>query len=343
MKRVFALRWTWLMWLLVPLLLWLSLRGVPLGEIWTTLRGLTLWQLGMLAAINLVIFFLFALRWRLILGALGHPIPLLQVIAYRLAGFGVTYFTPGPQFGGEPLQVLLLQRRAGVPVQTAISSVFLDKLVELLANFAFLVVGFWVALSGGVLPGDLSPKIGWVAGILFAIPVIHLAALWTGRRPLTALAVALAARLNRAWMAQVSTIVRQAEEQAGRFCRAQPAALVRLFLVAALAWVLSLIEFSWMLAALGAPLEPMRVVSLMVALRLAFLLPMPSGLGAMEAALVFGGQMVGIPPAAALSAALLIRARDITLGLVGLWIGGWSLKARIVPPGGPQSAKEINL
>ncbi len=72
----------------------------------------TLARLLWLAALNAVIFLLITARWWLILRAESPRVPFLPLVAYRLAAFGpeVT-FTPGPQ-GGEPLQVLYLQRNS---------------------------------------------------------------------------------------------------------------------------------------------------------------------------------------------------------------------------------------
>ena len=94
----------------LALLAWVLIR-VPFGDALTALARLTLAQIGGLILLNGLIFLTFSGRWWLILRAQGHTIPYLRLSAYRLAAFGVTYFTPGPQFGGEPLQVYLVQRR----------------------------------------------------------------------------------------------------------------------------------------------------------------------------------------------------------------------------------------
>ena len=100
-------RWSWLVWLAAPFLLWLSLRGVPFQDIRGVLQNVSIWQLTALVGINLGILLLFALRWQLILRAFGSTVSIGRILAYRLAGFGISYFTPGPQFGGEPMCKML--------------------------------------------------------------------------------------------------------------------------------------------------------------------------------------------------------------------------------------------
>jgi hypothetical protein len=79
-----------------------------------SLGNLKVESILVLGALNVLIFSLFSSRWWLILRAQGHPQPYLALSGYRLAAFGVTYFTPGTQLGGEPLQIYLLQRRGAV-------------------------------------------------------------------------------------------------------------------------------------------------------------------------------------------------------------------------------------
>lgn len=64
-----------------------------------------------------------------------------------------------------------------------------------------------------------------------------------------------------------------------------------------------------------------QVVSALTAARLAYLLPIPAGLGTLETSQVLAMQALGADPAIGLAASLLIRARDISLGLLGLWLG----------------------
>ena len=81
-------------------------------------------------------------------------------------------------------------------------------------------------------------------------------------------------------------------------------------------------EYSLALRVLGIQLEPAQVIIALTAARIAFLLPIPAGLGALEAGQVAAMQMLGVEPALGISISLLIRARDLSLGVLGLWLGG---------------------
>ncbi|RME06496.1 MAG: UPF0104 family protein [Anaerolineae bacterium] len=301
------------LWLLALGLAGYALTSAPIEGIIATLRHLTPAQLIALTALNAAIVCLFALRWWLLLRQAGHRLPFFAAVRYRLTAFGVSYFTPGPQFGGEPVQVLAVTQRHGVPPAAALSALSLDKVLELLANFTFLALG--ALLIAGRM--SLSPRLVIGALLLAALPWGYLLGLYLGARPLSA----LSAHAPRG-IARLTAVIQQSETEIARFCRRQPLALSGLMLLSALVWVALVGEYALMLRFLGAPLSGRQVLTFMVAARLAFLTPLPGGLGALEAGQVLAAEMLGLNSALGLSVGLLIRARDIAFGLLGLLGGG---------------------
>ena len=77
-------------------------------------------------------------------------------------------------------------------------------------------------------------------------------------------------------------------------------------------------EYWLMTYFLGLRLSLMQAVSTLTAARLAFLTPLPGGLGALEASQVLALQTLGLESTYGISISLLIRLRDILFGLAGL-------------------------
>lgn len=314
-------RWAWLFWLAAPVLVFLFLRYAPLEAIWQALRSLQIWQLGALVALNLAVLLLFAGRWRLVLHSFGHKVSLINMLGYRLAGFGLSYFTPGPQVGGEPLQVYLLTHKQGVPSTSAVASVFFEKLLEVLGNFTFLVIGLVVSVMRGLLAGKV-PLLVWLGVALVLVwPVLHLSALARGHRPLSRL-LAFASRRwkGRLWQTGATHAV-EAENLIGQFCKESPGDLARAIAISALVWIIAVTEFHLLLHFLGVPSGLAQTIGILTAARLAFLLPVPAGLGTLEASQYLAMQAAGFDPVFGLAASLIIRARDMSLGVLGLLIG----------------------
>lgn len=320
-----------LVWLALPPLLWWAVRRAPLGEIREALSGLGLPQLALLAAFNLFAMLFFSSRWWLIVRAQGYRPPYLALLGYRLAAFSISYFTPGTQFGGEPLQVYLLENRQRLPGAAALAAVSLDKLFELLANFTFLAAGISLTLQAGLFPGtSASLAVGWAGG-LFLLPLSYLLALWSGRAPLTWLVARLPARLfDGRRLEQAPGLVASSERQVSALVRDKPLAILGVLLASASIWLLSLAEYWLALYLLGARLGPVEVIFALVAARIAFLTPLPGGLGALEASQVLAMQALGLSPALGISISLWIRARDLALGIAGLCLGALLAQRRPV-------------
>jgi len=322
-----------LFWLALPLILWFSLRQAPLAEIIQTLGRLGPPQLALLIAFNLMIMLVFSSRWWLILRAQGHRIPYLSLVGYRTAAFSISYFTPGTQFGGEPLQVYLLERRHNLSGSTAIAAVTLDKLFEISSNFAFLLIGVTLTLQTGLIAW-ISPQTAflWSLGLLL-LPLAYLLALWRGRYPFSWLVANIPAKLSiKPPIQRPSILVASAESQVSRLLKTRPQTLLAILLLSALIWLLSLAEYWLALYLLGARLNLFQLISGMTAARLAFLTPLPGGLGALEASQTMSMQAMGFSPALGISISLWIRARDLVLGLLGVWWGATLARRQIIHP-----------
>lgn len=307
-------------WLAVAaLLLWVVLN-VPLPAIWRTLSQLALWQIVLLLVVNAAVFLAFSARWWVLLSALGHRVSFGYLALHRLAGFGLSYFSPGPQVGGEAVQLLLLQRRHSVPVASGAASVGSDRLLEAIVNLTMLTLGLAVTLQTRVLaavsgPGALLPVM-----LLLALPVIYVVLLSTGRTPLIVQLGRLPDRIR------VIPRIQRLEEAAGAIeqqvavlFRDRPRAVLLALAASLVSWAMMIAEYGLMLLFLRVEVTPVQLISMMTFARLAFLLPVPGGLGTLEAGqiLIFG--VLGLDPAQGLSASLLIRGRDVLFGLAGLW------------------------
>lgn len=312
-----------LLWLLIPIVLWWTLKDISMVEIVDNFRGIGLGAIIVLIVLNTIIFTLLSLRWWLILRAQGYRRSFLALISYRLAGFGVTYFTPGPQFGGEPLQVYLLNQREGMKTPTAAASVTVDKLLELLANFTFLLVGITVILFSGTLNGPTRIELILLPALLLLVPAAYLVALRLGLLPISSILRILRDRfLKSLSIDRFIQTLKETEYQVSEFCQENTLLLLVAAILSVGIWVLMVFEFSLMMRFLGVGLNLTQVLIALTAARIAFLLPLPAGLGTLEAGQVMAMGLIGVNPVFGVSLSLLIRARDVILGSIGLWLGG---------------------
>ncbi len=318
------------LWGLIGGVLWWALRGVPYPDIAQTLGRLSAAQIVVILVANSMVVAVFTGRWWVILRAEGEPVSFPALVAYRLAGFGISYFTPGTQFGGEPLQASLVHRRQSVSGPAAAASVALDRAIDLLGNATFLLFGVVVSLRLRLVPASAEITLTALAAGLLAVPLVFLVAAWRGLMPATELLRRLPERLG-AWsrLARVKTAVELIEAQIVEFCARRPRDLILAMGFSLASWLATLAELALMLRFLDLRLTPLETVGVLTASRLAFLVPVPGGLGALEASQILALTALGHSRAEGLSLGLLIRARDLAFGGAGLILGWWLARAGV--------------
>jgi glycosyltransferase 2 family protein len=303
--------------MILAVLLYFALRNAPLAEILQVLKQLQFWQLVVLGVINIAIYALITLRWWIIVRAESKAVPYLPLLAVRIAVFGVSYFTLGPQVGGEPLQVLYLQRKHGLTYTRATASVLMDKLLEFLANFFLLAVGLTSIFQAGIISRNGSSSLVSLSGlvILFLWPPVHIILMLHGIYPVSAI-------LRKISNNKFARFIFASERMAGTFCRRHLSALLAAIGVSLLAAVSMVSEYFLITSFLQIDLPFSQIIAAWTAGWLAFLVPLPGGLGALEASQVFALGAFGISAASAISVTFLIRGRDLFIGGLGLLFAG---------------------
>jgi len=310
------------LWLAGPALIWLVLRDIPQEALGAALRQLAWWEILALALVNLAVVSSFSGRWWSVLVSLGRRLPYPRLVGYRQAAFAVSYFTPGPHLGGEPLQVYLLHRRESVPAGQAAASVLLEKAIEMLVNSGVLAACVLAIARLQLVP---RPVVGWLGAAALALLLLPLAALvaaWAGARPVSA----ALRRLSEGWTGgpkrrSLAAAALEAEGEIVAFCRRKPGGMLRALAFSLVSWGCLLGEYWLALRFLGLDVGALETLAVVGAARLAILLPLPGGLGALEASQVIVLSGLGYTPAQGAALALLIRARDLIFGGAGLVLG----------------------
>lgn len=304
-------------WLLGALLLVLVIRSVSLAEVAATLRQLQGWQLVVLVLVNGFVLITITGRWWILLRGAGHDVPFAPLFAYRLAAFGLSYFTPGPHVGGEMLQVFMVEREQRVPRSDALAAVVLDKAIEFSINLTILALGIAAVLRWRIVPRESGQQALGLAAALLVLPVLYLGTTARGYYPGTRVIRPLARRWPR--LSTAADTVEDSEAQVGRYFRKAPRAFALAVAVTLIGWVALIGEYWLMVHFLGVDLTLPQLVGALTAARISILLFLPAGLGALEASQATAFGLLGLDPAVGISASLLIRLRDTLLGLFGLW------------------------
>ncbi len=307
-----------LIWLLALGLTGWILSRLPLTPLWQTIADLHFSQWMLWIALNLMVIMLLAGRWQVLTRAMALPCEFLQLLRVRQAGQVISFVTPGPQFGGEPLQVYWLWRRYSAPGHTAFLAVGLDRFYELWINFAVLLLAVLTLLTSRSMVFVDWHIIAFVLSGL--ILLMGLFGWFVLRKPLRIRdwIKRLTSRWQRhARLRHLDTYWSQLNESLQQVFTTQRPALGVALGLSLLAWIGMIAEFWLLLTFVDVPLDLATFVFLFTVVRLAFLLPLPGGIGSVEAGLFWAFQVLDLPLPAAAGLIVLMRLRDVIILLAG--------------------------
>ncbi len=299
------------------LVAWILSR-LPFSELMQSLKNLQLSQWIIWTSLNLLVIALLTGRWLVLTRAMALPCSFLQLLKVRQAGQVISFVTPGPQFGGEPLQIYWLWRNYCVPIHSAFLALGLDRFYELWINFAVLLLAVLTLLmTRSAIVVDWYP----IAFVLVGLIVLMALFGWFVLRQPSRIKDGIK-RLTRRWhnherLRNLDTHLKQLNESLQRVMTTKRPALGMALTLSLLAWTAMTGEFWFLLTLLDIPTDLSTFVFLFTVVRLAFLLPLPGGVGSVEAGLFWAFQTLALPLPAAAALIVLMRLRDVIILLAG--------------------------
>ena len=194
----------------------------------------------------------------------------------------------------------------------------LDRFFELFVNFSVLLIAVLLLLSS-----TTTPDVDWItlSGLLFGTVLLMVGAVLV--------LVVRPRRLRRFVHRQVENwqqhphLVKLGDHgteisyQLSRLAANHRRALGFAILASCMAWAGMIVEFWFLLVLAQVPFDVTDFILLFTVMRLAFLLPLPGGIGSVEAGLFWSFQALGLPLSMAASVVVLMRVRDLSLLLSG--------------------------
>jgi glycosyltransferase 2 family protein len=252
---------------LLAALLW----RVDVGAVRDELAGASLWWLPLAFVVNLTSDWFRALRWQQFLAPMRRlSIPFL----FAVAVLGVATNLALPLRAGEFLRVQILRRRTGLNVSNIVATLLSEKLADVIAFSAFIVVGIILYEEARFL---------WPLALVYCLVVVGgiAGARWLARRseadahPADAGSASWRTRLQREGRA-LGTGFRAFE---------RPRAMFNVVWTSYAAWLCEAVMFYACGRALGLDLPPVVYLLVVVAATIAVSVPVTqAGLGVFELA-----------------------------------------------------------
>lgn len=319
---------TSLLWICALALFAWTLQQMPLASILDTMGNLTFSQWVLFLLLNGAVLLILTQRWRTLIHMQQHgdqQLSAADIFLIRQAGQCISFITPGPQFGGEPFQLYWLWKRSSLPLHKGFLSLALDRFMDLWVNFAVLLAAACYLLFSmtDIIGAPLSARIV----LLLSMPLVVLSTLlWVLLRRPGWLTASLRRMISR-WresdrLSRLSTSgadhwrALQTEWESVR--RQKRPALAGAFGLTLLGWAAVMAELWLLLSFVGVQPGLTSFLMILLAIRMAMLLPLPAGIGTIEAGILWTFQNQGFDVTSAMGLIALMRLRDAAILLLGM-------------------------
>lgn len=303
---------------LFPLAIGISLFIGILGfaglqNIASAFRQFSLLYLGAYLAAAFMVYVLSSYKWRLILEAQGHKVRLPRLMTYRLASFSIGYLTPFARLGGEPIRAYMLKKHK-VNSTHAFSSVFIDKTVETVID-AILIVFIIVLLLATFTIPSATREILMIGMLLIAALLFVFYYVSSKQGILTTLMHLIP---KKKVFRKVKLKLVDIDKATQHFFDNKKECLGKIIIVSIFQWAVIFTEFKLATMIIGYDASMTEILLMILATGLSTLIPVPAGLGVLEASQFSLFELLGIGGGMGIALSLLIRFKDLLLMLFGL-------------------------
>ena len=304
-------------WLVGCSLVFFTVRELPLAGILERLGEISPLRLVGLLAINSLILFLSVKRWQILAQVFDIQLSLTHLFKVRQAGNTISFVTPGPQFGGEPLQLYWLSQSHEIPMDISLAILGADRFMEIFINLSILLLSV-IFIFYTDIEVNLSKTFLFIfltVSILTMLLVLFL------RQPewLENIFKSLFSRFTHT--VSNSNESQNASSSWGRILtkiEKNKSKVILAATIALLGWIALLFELLMMMEALGVSSNFYEVIFVMLGIRIALLMPIPGGVGTIEASLFWSFEILGLTLAGAGGLIALSRLRDVIVLFIGI-------------------------
>ncbi len=293
---------------------WLIFTKFPVS--WQEFLEFNPWLLLLWFIITLLIFLIHALRWKIILDANNLKVPYWNTFLYRVIGNSVSYFTPAAKLGGEPVRALLIRRHKH-SLKESLSTVVIDKAIELASSGIFFVVGVVIVLTSFALPKDFQVVLLISGALILWVIYYYYSSMFRGRPVI----IKLFRKLNLHNIKRMKKYERKVmdfEDVIINFYSKNKRAFITSVVVSGITWLLMFVEYKLAAMILGFNVSYLAVFLIFSFVGIAYIVPIPMSLGSLEASQVGIFKLLGFGAAGGLALSILVRIRDLLWGVTGL-------------------------
>ncbi len=300
----------------IPLIIGIGIFSLVLGftgleSIFLSFRKFTFQNLMIFFVISTALIFTAVFRWNLIISEQGYKINFLKLATYKISAFSVNYITPFSGMGGEPVRAFLLKNHK-LKTAHALTSVVLDKSIETFTDASLSTISIAFILLAVSVPEPVRQFLIAFLIITFASVAVFYALSKTKKAVLKAITVVPLKIMKR-----IRKFFNEVDEAIKYFLKHKKTFLVKIVAISAIQWGLTLLQFKAATMLIGFDAQITDLILIMIAAGLTSLIPVPAGIGVLEASQYSVFALIGAGGNLGIAFSLVIRMKDLIVSFLG--------------------------
>lgn len=295
---------------------WIIFTQFSIKEIVSTLLGAPAWAVIGYVFISIGIMITLAWRWHNVIKTSGFKVSFWHVFWYKVVGYGVSYLTPGAKIGGEAVRATLLKRN-GVKFNEGLSTVVIDKIIEITTSGFFFIIGALVAFASYQLPTSIKLVSLAITAWLTLFFGYFYYQMFRGKSCFKNIFRLLRLhKLKKGKNFEKKLI--KFENTVMHFYQKKKKEFIVTLMISLFSWTLMFLEYQLILAMLGIHGVSFNHLFLIITfIGASYLIPVPMALGVLEAGQLSIFKVIGFKQTAGIALALVTRTKDLFWTILG--------------------------
>lgn len=295
---------------------------IDIREVIKTLSHTTPLLILLYVLIQATMYCLITWRWKTVLESQGIThISTLKLAKYVLVGQGVSFLTPSGKLGGDPIRAGLVSSREDVKFEKALSSVVIDRALDVTAAVTFFALGLVILLFVFVISPAFADLLLVISGILLAAIIIFNYRMLKGKKVFHNIFRFFRLHKFRKFEKFEQKLI-GVEKLIIKFYHKDTKYFYQAIFICLMSWILMFFEYKVAGLMVGQNLNPLQSFLIFSFVGIAYIVPVPMALGSLEASQISAFSIMGISAAAGLALSFLVRLKDFIIAIVGVIILG---------------------
>jgi len=300
------------------ILFWLVFKHIDLNNFIQLLFNANIWLIISYFIVSVLLIITSVIRWNFVISSQKHKIKFIYLVKAYLAGYGVSYITPSAKLGGEPVRAALLSRH-GLKIHESLSSIIIDKTLELAGSGFFFIIGGIILIVNYSLPESLKFLIVLICLIFFGGLIFFIYRIINEKGFISAIYKFFKLHKIKKFDHITKKLI-QTEKLIIKFYKKDKKHFFFALFAMAIAWGFMFVEFKLAMLIFGFDANLLQIFLTFSVVGAAYMIPVPFAMGTLEGGQVALFNAINLNPAIGLGIGLLTRVRDSLLATIGLLI-----------------------